>query len=65
MTGGTLASRRTTGSSARCSQTGANSTMNTAANSEPMNAITTAPPVVSSVLQMSGQAWNSYCSRPP
>ena len=59
MTDGTLASRRTTGSSTRRSQSGANSTMNTAMNSEQTNAIITAPPVISTVLQISGQAWKA------
>ena len=38
--------------------------MNTATNSEQTNAMATAPAVVSSVLQISGQAWNSYCALP-
>ena len=58
MTDGTLASSRTTGSSTRRSHSGANSTMNTATNSEQTNAIATAPTVVRIVLQISGQAWN-------
>ena len=57
MTDGTLASSRTTGSSIRFSHAGANSTMNTATNSEHTNEITTAPAVVRTVLQISGQAW--------
>ena len=32
--------------------------MNTAMNSEPTNAIATAPIVITIVLQISGQAWN-------
>src|ERR1700685_670504 len=55
-----LASRRTTGSSTRCIGAGANSTMNTAMNSEQTNAITSAPPVIRIVDQISGQAWNVY-----
>ena len=61
MTDGTLASSRTTGSRIRFSGAGANSTMNTATNSEQTNEITTAPPVVRIVLQISGQAWIRNC----
>src|ERR1700735_3330163 len=61
MTDGTLASSRTTGSSTSFSGAGANSTMNTATNSEQTNEITTAPAVVRIVLQISGQARIRYC----
>ena len=61
MTDGTLASSRTTGSSTRLSDSGANSTMNTEMNSAHTNAISTAPKVVRIVLQISGHAWNRYC----
>ena len=58
MTEGTDASTRTTGSSMRCTGTGANSTMKIAMNSEQMKARITAPAVVRIVLQISVQAWN-------
>src|ERR1700761_407567 len=61
MTEGTLASRRMTGSSMRLIGAGANSTMNTATNSELTNEMTTAAPVVRMVLQTSGQAWMRNC----
>src|ERR1700744_585782 len=61
MTDGTLASSRTTGSSTSFSGLGANSTINTATNSEQTNEITTAPAVVRIVLQISGQARIMNC----
>src|ERR1700744_1274456 len=61
MTDGTLASSLTTGSSTSLSGAGANSTMNTATNSEQTNEITTAPAVVRIVLQISGQARSMNC----
>src|ERR1700733_15708425 len=61
MTDGTLASSRTTGSSTSFKGCGANSTMNTATNSEQTNETTTAPAVVTIVLQISGQARSMNC----
>ena len=57
MTEGTLARKRTTGCSTFLIGSGANSTMNTATKSEEKSAIRVAAPVISSVLQRSGQAW--------
>jgi hypothetical protein len=58
MTEGTEASSRITGSSNLCTGVGANSTMNTATNSDATKEIATAPAVVRTVLQISGHARN-------
>ena len=57
MTEGTLARKRTTGCRMLLIHSGANSTMKTEMKSAQKSASRTAPPVISSVLQISGQAW--------
>ncbi len=57
MTEGTLARNRTTGWRMLLIHSGANSTMKTATKRAEKRAMMTAPPVISSVLQISGQAW--------